>query len=176
MKPSPNTTADAFTPFHIVRPAKRLLTYYFLVSLLTGPLFPFVLVPLFFKYETLRFRFDESGVAMSWGILFRREVYLTYRRIQDIHLSRNIVQRWMNLATVGVQTASGSATPEMSIEGILEADELRDFFYTRMRGAHGNDVAGADTHGSTTDSDEALQLLHEIRDLLQRKLREEETR
>ena len=28
-----------------------------------------------------------------WGLLFRHEVYLTYRRIQDIHVTRNIVER-----------------------------------------------------------------------------------
>lgn len=39
---------------------------------------------------------------MSWGILFPREVHLTYRRIQDIHLTRNVLQRWMRLDTVGI--------------------------------------------------------------------------
>jgi uncharacterized membrane protein YdbT with pleckstrin-like domain len=118
---------DTFDPTAIERPAAALLKYYFLVALLSGPAFPIVFLPLLFKYETLRYRFDDSGVSMSWGLLFRRETYLTYRRIQDIHLTRNIIQRWMKLATVSVQTASGSATPEMSIEGILAADQLRDY-------------------------------------------------
>src|SRR4029077_19739063 len=118
-------------------PHKSLMSYYLLVALLTGPGFPFAIVPLFFRYETLRYRFDDAGVSMSWGILFRREIYLTYRRIQDIHLTRNILQRWLGLGTVSVQTASGSASPEMSIEGILQADALRDFLYTKMRGARG---------------------------------------
>ena len=73
-------------------------------------------MPLFFKYETLKYRFDESGVSMSWGLLWRREIHLTYRRIQDIHLTRGLIQRWMGLATVAIQTASGSSGPEMSIE------------------------------------------------------------
>ena len=99
---------------------------------------------------------------MQWGVLFRREIYLTYRRIQDIHLSRNIVQRWLGLATLSVQTASGSATPEMSIEGILEAEPLRDYLYAKMRGARGEEATGADDESS--DGDEALVLLSEIRD------------
>ena len=74
---------------------------------------------------------------MSWGILFRRETYLTYKRIQDIHLTRNIIQRWMGLATVSIQTASGSSNAEMSIEGLLQAEPLRDFLYAKMRGAKG---------------------------------------
>jgi uncharacterized membrane protein YdbT with pleckstrin-like domain len=30
-------------------------------------------MPLYFKYETLRYRFDEEGMSMSWGILMRRQ-------------------------------------------------------------------------------------------------------
>jgi uncharacterized protein len=169
---SPNSD---FEPFQITRPDSALLKYYFLVSLLSGPAFPLVLIPLLFKYETLRYRFDESGVSMSWGFLFRQETYLTYRRIQDIHLTRNLLQRWMGLATVSVQTASGSATPEMSIEGVLAADQLRDFLYSQMRGAKGETATiatgatAADTaaHAAGED-DEALALLREIRDELRR--------
>ena len=148
-----------------------LLWYYLAVSCLTGPGFPFVFLPLLFKYETLKYRFDESGVSMSWGILFRKEIHLTYRRVQDIHLSRNVIQRWMGLATVAIQTASGSATPEISIEGILEADPLRDFLYGRMRGARGESAPGTTEAGAgkaeeADPGDEALALLREIRDLV----------
>ncbi|MGC1273109.1 MAG: PH domain-containing protein [Planctomycetaceae bacterium] len=154
-----------FDPHAIERPDKSLLWYYVIIAMLSGPLFPIAFLPLFFKYETLRYRFDEGGVSMSWGILFKREVYLTYRRIQDIHLTRNILQRWMGLATVGVQTASGSATPEMSIEGILHAEALRDFLYREMRGAKGEATNSAGVSVEATD-DEALVLLREIRDAL----------
>jgi len=117
---------NTFDPRKIDRPDKSLLKYYFLMALLTGPGIVIAFWPLFFKYETLKYRFDDEGMSMSWGVLFRHEINLTYRRIQDIHLTRNIIQRWLGLATVSIQTASGSSTPEMSIEGILEAGQLRD--------------------------------------------------
>ncbi|MEZ6089710.1 MAG: PH domain-containing protein [Pirellulaceae bacterium] len=150
----------------LTRPDPSLMRYYALTSLAAGPLFPIALIPLACKYVTLRYRFDDSGIAMQWGVLFRREIYLTYRRIQDIHLSRNIVQRWFGLATLSVQTASGSATPEMSIEGILAAEPLRDHLYAKMRGTRSD----ADDDQSTTASqeDDALVLLREIRDALVR--------
>jgi putative membrane protein len=154
----------------ISRPHKSLFYYYLFVSMLTGVGFPFVFLVLFFKYETLRYKLDDEGVSMCWGLLFRREIYLTYRRIQDIHLTRNLLQRWMGLATVSVQTASGSSSPEMSIEGIPEADALRDFLYTRMRGVrehHATDSAGGED-ARAAPGEEALQLLREIRDALQR--------
>ena len=111
--------AKPFNPASITGPDSRLLTYYILTSLLLGPFFPIALIPLLCKYLTLKYRFDDEGISMSWGVLFRQEIHLTYRRIQDIHLTRNLFQRWMGLATVDVQTASGSAGPEMRIEGVL---------------------------------------------------------
>jgi putative membrane protein len=143
-----------------------LLRYYVLMSLLAGPAFFVPLLPLYFKYVTLRYHFDEKGISMSWGILWRREVLLTYRRIQDIHLTRNIVQRWLGLATVSIQTASGSASAEMSIEGILEAEALRDFLYAKMRGARGLTDEAAGDKGAASPADEALTLLRDIRDSL----------
>ena len=160
-KTTANNAGSEFCVADITRPATTLLRYYLLCSFVAGPLFPIVFVPLLCKYLTLQYRFDESGIAMKWGVLFRREIYLTYRRIQDIHLTRNIIQRWLGLATLDVQTASGSATPEMSIEGILEAEPLRDYLYTMMRGSRG-DVEELDSN--IDQEDETLKLLTEIRD------------
>jgi uncharacterized membrane protein YdbT with pleckstrin-like domain len=166
MSLSQSSPAD-FHPAAITRPDPALLKYYIFVSLLTGPAFPIAFLPLLCKYVTLRYRFDESGISMSWGVLFRREIHLTYRRIQDIHLTRNLVQRWMGLATVAIQTASGSAGPEMSIEGVLEADRLRDYLYSEMRGARADGLA-AESAGDerASEADPVLEVLCEIRDLL----------
>lgn len=113
---------------------KNLLYYYLLRAFLAGPGFPVLMVYLYFRYHTLRYTFDREGVSMRWGILFRREINLTYARIQDIHLVSNLVERWLGLARIQIQTASGSSTPEMTIEGVLEFEELRDFLYARMHG------------------------------------------
>lgn len=157
---------ESFDPRQLKKPHSSLLKYYVLISLLTGPGFLVGFWPLLFKYETLRYKFEDDGMSMSWGILFRHEINLTYRRIQDIHVTRNIIQRWLGLATVSIQTASGSATPEMSIEGILEPEKLRDYLYTKMRGARGLDHEAAAP--AAHPEDEALVVLREIRDLLQR--------
>jgi uncharacterized protein len=165
MKGAADHAGEVFDARRLVRPDASLLNYYIVMSVLSTIAFPFVFLPLYFKYHTLRYRFDDEGVSMAWGILFRREVYLTYRRIQDIHVSRNIIQRWMGLATVAIQTASGSSRPEMSIEGILQADALRDFLYQKMRGAKGLDDGPHAVAGESPD-DQALILLREIRDAL----------
>jgi len=123
--------------FRIERPDSSLMSYFVLASLVAGPFFFFVLIPLYFRYHTMRYRFSDEGVSMRWGILFRKEINLTFARIQDIHLTSNFVERWLGLARIQIQTASGSAKAEMVIEGVTEYRALRDFLYSRMRGAKG---------------------------------------
>lgn len=118
----------------IERPDPRLWTYYILCCLVVPPLAPILLPIHWFRYHTMRYRFTEEGISMSWGILFRRQILLNYARIQDIHLQSNVVERWLGLARVQLQTASGSASAEMTLEGLTQFDEVRDFLYSRMRG------------------------------------------
>jgi putative membrane protein len=136
----------------------------------------FTLPYLYFRYHTLRYRFDDEGIHMKVGILFRREVNLTYARIQDIHLRSGLIQRWFGLANVQIQTASGSAGAELVIEGFKEYEAIRDFLYTRMRGyqartATTGSTSVADvpaTSSASNQSDEVVSLLLGIRDELRR--------
>ena len=120
----------------IERPDPSLWKLYVLRALLSGPGALVMLPYLYFRYHTMRYAFDEEGVHMRWGILFRKEINLTYARIQDIHITSGPLQRWLGLANVHIQTASGSAGAEMTIEGLREFEAIRDFLYARMRGTH----------------------------------------
>lgn len=142
------------------RPDRSLLTYYFLTACLALPALPFVILPLYFRYHTLHFRFDEEGVSMGYGILFRREMHLTYARMQDIHLSQNLFERWLGIGTVTIQTAGAGEGGDMKIEGVRRFEELRDYLYARMRGVREKTLAPAEAR-STEE-----QLLTEIRDSL----------
>ena len=119
----------------IERPHENLLKYYILQVLAALPAFPVLLPVLYFRYHTMRYRFDDQGVSKGWGILFRHQIVLNYSRIQDVHLKSNLFERWLGLARVDVQTASGSGRAELTIEGLQNYDEIRDFLYSRMRGS-----------------------------------------
>lgn len=121
----------------IDRPDVALFKYYLLATLpflALLPAYPFILLPMYFRYHTMRYTFSDDGISMRWGILFRREIIVNYARIQDIHLKSNIVERWLGLCRILIQTASGSQSAELTIEGIKEFELLRDFLYARMRG------------------------------------------
>ena len=133
-----------------------------------GPLFFIPLIPLYFRYHTMQYEFDDEGIAMRWGILFRREVTLTYARIQDIHLVSNFVERWLGLARVQIQTASGSSNAEMTIEGVKEFATVRDFLYSKMRGIREGTASGAQKRTGSSALDQVADEMRQVRELLTR--------
>jgi cysteine sulfinate desulfinase/cysteine desulfurase-like protein len=85
---------------------------------------------------------------------------LTYGRIQDIHVTSGLIERWLGLGTVAVQTASGAAGETLSIVGLHNFLEVRDFLYERMRGVK--------DHPASTAAASNAKVLEEIRDELVR--------
>ena len=158
--------------FALDRPDPALWNLYLIHSILTGPGILVVLPFYYFRYRTLRYRFDEEGIHMRVGILFRKEVNLTYARIQDIHLRSGFLQRWLGLADIQIQTASGSAGAELVIEGFKEFEAIRDFLYTRMRGYQKQPAsltaASPAASGTADGGEEMVALLLNIRDELRR--------
>jgi putative membrane protein len=132
-------------------------------------LFPVLATYLYFRYHTMRYKFTDEGISMSWGILFRRQVIINYARIQDIHIRSNLVERWLGLAKVLVQTASGNTGAEMTLEGFKEYEAVRDYLYSKMRGV--KDPAHPAVTAATTSSARDTELAAALREVA-RELRE----
>jgi uncharacterized protein len=157
----------------IERPHPHLWTYYLLSLLVVFPALPVFILPMWFRYRTMRYKFTDEGISMSWGILFRRQTIVNYARIQDIHLRSNFVERWLGLAKVMIQTASGNASAELTLEGLKEFEAVRDFLYLKMRGVKDHPAAPASVPtGHSAPDAELAGLLREITGEL-RALREE---
>jgi putative membrane protein len=149
----------------IERPDKALLLYYFLIAIVIPPAFPVIGPFLYFRYRTMRYKFSDDGISMSWGILFRRQIIVQYARIQDIHLKSNVVERQLGLARILIQTASGSSSAELTIEGLKEFEPLRDFLYARMRGvkdSHAHHTLPVTQPGASFPADEVTATLREV--------------
>jgi membrane protein YdbS with pleckstrin-like domain len=139
----------------IERPHINLLKLYLIRAALTLPFFVIVFPPMLVRYLTLRYTFDEESITMRWGFLFRREVHITYSRIQDLHINCGILQRWLGLADILIQTASGNSSAEVQIEGLMQYDEVRDYLYSKMRGTEVDSPAADEV----APEDEVLNLL-----------------
>ena len=164
--------------FALERPEPALWRLYLIRAVLSGPAIFITLPVLWFRYYTLRYRFDAEGIHMKVGILFRREVNVTYARIQDIHLSSGLIQRWLGLADVQIQTASGTAGAELTIEGFHQSEEIRDFLYARMRGVRDRHPSTPPVlpHAGGAGGEEVVTLLLGIRDELRQTRKLLETR
>jgi len=151
------------------RPREQLLTWYFLKALATMIAFPVAMLLFYFRYHTMRYKFDEDGIHMSWGILMRHEIMLNYSRIQDIQLHSNVIERWLGLTRIEVQTAAGASDSEMTLEGMPDPEAMRDFLYSRMRGAHTAAPAAANAGPETLESIflEIASELRSIREVLE---------
>ena len=164
-----NPTSDEAAILGLERPHPDLWKYYILSSLVIPPLIPFILPYLYFRYHTMRYKFTEEGISMSWGILFRREIIINYARIQDIHIRSNVAERWLGLAKVLVQTASGNSSAEMTLEGFKEYEAVRNFLYSKMRGvkdsAHKSESLSTAAAPHDTELAAALrEVAHELRE------------
>ena len=160
-----NPPPDEAAIFALERPQPALWKLYLIRIILSGPAFFITLPLLYFRYHTLRYRFDSEGIHMKVGILFRREVNVTYARIQDIHLSSGFIQRWLGLADVQIQTASGTSGAELTIEGFKEYEAIRDFLYAKMRNTREKTTHTPPPLPNASD-DESVKLLLAIRDEL----------
>lgn len=138
--------------FAITRPDDRLLPLFVIYAVLSTVGFIVMMPFLYFRFITLRYRFDQEGIAVSYGLLWRKETYLTYARIQDIHVSRNIFERWLGLGTVEIQTAAGSSSAEQKIQGVTQYETIRNFLYARMRGH----IDAPSVNGGPTPVEETL--------------------
>ena len=111
-------------------------------------------------YETLyyrRFAYDltTDTLDIGSGVFSRREREIPIRRIQNVDISRGIIQRALAIAAVGIETAGGGET-EASLRYVSyeEAKRLQRGIQRRKRGETDEPATG--------ERDEQAELLFEL--------------
>lgn len=84
------------------------------------------------QYCVFRYRLDPEELVVRTGIFARSERHIPYDRIQNIDLVQNPLHRWLDVAVVRIETASGG-TPEAVIRVLSQAaiDEMRQQVFAR---------------------------------------------
>jgi len=139
--------------------------------ILTGLLILIVIfvawVRLYYQSMWYELRHDE----MSWkrGVWFRRTGIVPYNRITNLDVIQGPVMRRLGISTLSIQTAgySGQAVPEIRIEGIEHADDLRELIRSLVRqsGMHNDGTGGTFPTGVPSDQ-KIIEELVKIRTLL----------
>jgi membrane protein YdbS with pleckstrin-like domain len=159
-----------------------LLVIPFSTALLAGILVAAaVLMVLFFVWMKLYYAsvwYELREDEMSWkrGIWFRKTGIVPYNRITNLDIRQGPVMRALDISTLSIQTAgySGQAVPEIRIEAIVHAEELRELIRTMVRSCSGRGdgtgtgVPEAPPAGSAV-SQQILDELKRIRALLEQR-------
>jgi membrane protein YdbS with pleckstrin-like domain len=137
----------------------------------TGMIIFFVWVKLY--YVSMWYELHPDEIRWRRGVWFRSTGIVPYNRVTNIDIRQGPVMRALGISTLSIQTAgySGAAQPEIRIEGIEHADELRELIRTMVRScSSGGDGTGtgraAHKPGSSTE-EQILEELKGIRSLLE---------
>ena len=86
--------------------------------------------------------YELHGDELRWrrGVWFRTTGIVPYNRITNLDLKQGPLMRYLGISTIAIQTAgySGQAVPEIRIEAIEHADELRELLRNAVRSCSGS--------------------------------------
>lgn len=109
-------------------------------------------------YQRYRYTFTDDTFDIESGVLNRREREIPYGRVQNVDISRNVIQRLLSLSAINIETAGGGST-EAAIRYVTAdaATTIQDEIRRRKRGDDQRRRTGPqsvdDTTGNTADTD-----------------------
>jgi membrane protein YdbS with pleckstrin-like domain len=119
-------------------------------------------------YESMWYELREDEINWKRGVWFRTTGIVPYNRITNLDVRQGPFMRFLGISNLVIQTAgySGQAVPEIRIEAIEHADELRELIRSMVRGspAH-DDGTGNRTVSSMNGTFVDQQILSELKSI-----------
>ncbi len=111
-------------------------------------------------YASMFYELHADELRWKRGVWFRTTGIVPYNRITNLDLRQGPVMRWLNISSIAVQTAgySGQGTPEIRIEAIEHAEELRELLRKAVHACNGTggDATGTGHQGATAAAEQPL--------------------
>ena len=123
-------------------------------------------------YDTMEYELHEDELRWRRGVWFRTTGIVPYNRITNLDLRQGPVMRWLKISTISIQTAgySGQAVPEIRIEAIEQAEELREILRgyvracsTRSDGTGTDPAASPATESPVATTGTSILILDELK-------------
>ena len=117
----------------------------------------------------------DDEINWKRGVWFRKTGIVPYNRITNLDVRQGPFMRYLGISTLAIQTAgySGQAVPEIRIEAIEHAEELREVIRSMVRGSpvrdDGTGSGGTSYVSSPTVDQQILAELKNIRTLLEKR-------
>ena len=140
---------------------------------LTGVLILIVIFVAWVRLYYVSMWYELRDDEMSWkrGVWFRRTGIVPYNRITNLVVIQDPVMRRLGISTLSIQTAgySGQSFPEIRIEGIEHADDLRELIRSLVRqsGMHNDGTGGGPPPITVPTDQKIIEELVKIRTLLE---------
>ena len=94
------------------------------------------------SYNRWFYEFNDDGLKLERGIIWKRYSNVPYQRIQNVDLHRGIIARMFGFTSILIQTAGYSARPYA--EGYIpavdmgQAEKIREFVMKKIKRANRN--------------------------------------
>jgi uncharacterized protein len=122
-------------------------------------------------YDSMWYELREDEMSWKRGVWFHTTGIVPYNRITNLDIKQGPVMRALGISTLAIQTAgySGQATPEIRIEGMEHATELREILRSLVRhtSALGDGTGGAPASSAGSIDQKILDELVRIRVVLE---------
>lgn len=119
-------------------------------------------------YESMWYELREDEISWKRGVWFRTTGIVPYNRITNLDVRQGPFMRYLGISNLAIQTAgySGQAVPEIRIEAIVHAEELREVLRSMVRGSPaGDDGTGNRTVVSINGTPVDQQILGELKSI-----------
>jgi membrane protein YdbS with pleckstrin-like domain len=124
-------------------------------------------------YQSMSYELHDDEMRWRRGVWFRTTGIVPYNRITNLDIRQGPVMRRLGISSISIQTAgySGQAVPEIRIEAIEHAEELREMIRAMVRrcSSHGDGTGQAepgarpDTQPATGSMASNILMLDELR-------------
>lgn len=121
--------------------------------------------------RSLRYEIQDDEVIVYAGIWTQSVKHVPYRTVTNLTVKRGVLDRWLGIGTLSIQTAGtgGTAAPEQSLAGLANVQAVYSTVTAqlhRFRGAMGPTAAEAEA-GPVPSGDAINALLEEVRAIRQ---------
>lgn len=117
-------------------------------------------------YESMWYELREDEMSWKRGVWFHTTGIVPYNRITNLDIKQGPVMRALGISTLALQTAgySGQAVPEIRIEGMEHAEELRETLrgLVRQTSSCSDGTGGANPLASPTTWPADQRILDEL--------------
>jgi hypothetical protein len=126
-------------------------------------------------YDSMWYELRDDEINWKRGVWFRTTGIIAYNRITNLDVRQGPFMRFLGISNLSIQTAgySGQAMPEILIEAIEHAEELRELIRSMVRGSPARDDGTGNSTVSPGNSNpvdqQILGELIRIRTLLEKR-------